>query len=59
MEFNPDRWNNLPEAVKDMPGVWGHILTCDSYSLASLYCLSIIIIAFYMDLMHALVTDLP
>ncbi|CEL63636.1 putative cytochrome P450 311a1 OS=Drosophila melanogaster GN=Cyp311a1 PE=2 SV=1 [Rhizoctonia solani AG-1 IB] len=27
MEFNPDRWNNLPEAVKDMPGVWGHILT--------------------------------
>ncbi|GAB1525648.1 hypothetical protein RhiTH_008811 [Rhizoctonia solani] len=27
MEFNPDRWNSTPEAVKDMPGVWGHILT--------------------------------
>nr|QDJ74243.1 cytochrome P450-3 [Thanatephorus cucumeris] len=27
MEFNPDRWNNTREAVKDMPGVWGHILT--------------------------------
>ncbi|KAF8750444.1 cytochrome p450 [Rhizoctonia solani] len=27
MEFNPDRWNSTPKAVKDMPGVWGHILT--------------------------------
>ncbi|KAG8686029.1 hypothetical protein FRC11_009638 [Ceratobasidium sp. 423] len=27
MDFTPDRWDNLPEAVKDMPGVWGHILT--------------------------------
>ncbi|CUA72796.1 Cytochrome P450 72A13 [Arabidopsis thaliana] [Rhizoctonia solani] len=27
MEFNPERWNNRPDAVKDMPGVWGSILT--------------------------------
>ncbi|CAE6439371.1 unnamed protein product [Rhizoctonia solani] len=27
MDFNPDRWSNLPDAVKEMPGVWGHILT--------------------------------
>ncbi|CAE7112068.1 unnamed protein product [Rhizoctonia solani] len=27
MEFNPERWNNLPNAVKEMPGVWGNILT--------------------------------
>ncbi|KIK68810.1 hypothetical protein GYMLUDRAFT_36303 [Collybiopsis luxurians FD-317 M1] len=27
MEFNPDRWDNLPEAVSAIPGVWGHMLT--------------------------------
>ncbi|KAH7338597.1 cytochrome P450 [Rhizoctonia solani] len=27
LEFNPERWNKLPDAVKDMPGVWGYILT--------------------------------
>ncbi|CUA72791.1 Bifunctional P-450/NADPH-P450 reductase [Rhizoctonia solani] len=27
MEFNPERWNNLPDAVKEMPGVWGNVLT--------------------------------
>ncbi|CAE6422736.1 unnamed protein product [Rhizoctonia solani] len=27
MDFNPERWSNLPNAVKDMPGVWGHVLT--------------------------------
>ncbi|CAE6524057.1 unnamed protein product [Rhizoctonia solani] len=27
MEFNPERWDNLPNAVKDMPGVWGNTLT--------------------------------
>ncbi|KAI5116592.1 hypothetical protein M0805_005187 [Coniferiporia weirii] len=26
-EFNPDRWANLPEASKDIPGVWGNMLT--------------------------------
>ncbi|KAG8736241.1 hypothetical protein FRC11_002747, partial [Ceratobasidium sp. 423] len=29
MEFNPERWNNLPDVVKDMPGVWGHVLTIE------------------------------
>ncbi|KAG8768678.1 hypothetical protein FRC12_005437 [Ceratobasidium sp. 428] len=23
----PDRWDNLPEAAKAMPGVWGHLMT--------------------------------
>ncbi|KAB5588790.1 Cytochrome P450 family protein [Ceratobasidium theobromae] len=27
MEFRPERWDNLPHAVKDMPGVWSHIMT--------------------------------
>ncbi|KAG8681346.1 hypothetical protein FRC08_015699 [Ceratobasidium sp. 394] len=27
MEFKPERWDNLPEAAKDMPGVWGHLMT--------------------------------
>ncbi|KAG9090365.1 hypothetical protein FS749_000611 [Ceratobasidium sp. UAMH 11750] len=27
MEFKPERWDNLPPAVKDMPGVWGHLMT--------------------------------
>ncbi|KAG9128434.1 hypothetical protein FRC07_012542 [Ceratobasidium sp. 392] len=27
MEFKPERWDNLPEAVKDMPGVWSHLMT--------------------------------
>ncbi|KAJ1300972.1 hypothetical protein OPQ81_003396 [Rhizoctonia solani] len=26
-EFKPERWDNPPEAVKEMPGVWGHIMT--------------------------------
>ncbi|KAG8745688.1 hypothetical protein FRC11_013005 [Ceratobasidium sp. 423] len=26
-EFKPERWGNLPEAVKEMPGVWGHLMT--------------------------------
>lgn len=24
---SPDRWNNLPETAKHMPGVWGNLLT--------------------------------
>lgn len=24
---SPDRWFNVPEAAKDIPGVWGHMLT--------------------------------
>ncbi|KAF8604786.1 cytochrome P450 [Ceratobasidium sp. AG-I] len=27
MEFRPERWDNLPEAAKGMPGVWNHLLT--------------------------------
>lgn len=27
MEFSPERWDNLPSAVKEMPGVWGHLMT--------------------------------
>ncbi|KAI0744951.1 cytochrome P450 [Earliella scabrosa] len=27
LEFNPDRWDNPPEAIKAIPGVWGHLLT--------------------------------
>ncbi|KAF5386546.1 hypothetical protein D9757_005880 [Collybiopsis confluens] len=26
-EFKPDRWDNLPEAVSTIPGVWSHLLT--------------------------------
>ncbi|KAF8834517.1 cytochrome P450 [Paxillus ammoniavirescens] len=26
-EFKPQRWDDLPEAVSDIPGVWGHTLT--------------------------------
>ncbi|KIK80380.1 hypothetical protein PAXRUDRAFT_833550 [Paxillus rubicundulus Ve08.2h10] len=26
-EFKPERWDNLPKAVSDIPGVWGHLLT--------------------------------
>ncbi|KAG8703083.1 hypothetical protein FRC09_004363 [Ceratobasidium sp. 395] len=26
-EFRPERWDNLPEASKAMPGVWGHLMT--------------------------------
>ena len=26
--FNsPDRWSSLPEAAKDIPGVWGNLMT--------------------------------
>jgi len=27
MEFRPERWDELPEAVKSIPGVWGHLMT--------------------------------
>ncbi|KAG9084063.1 hypothetical protein FRC06_004251, partial [Ceratobasidium sp. 370] len=27
MEFRPERWDNLPPMVKEMPGVWGHLMT--------------------------------
>ncbi|CAK5266338.1 unnamed protein product [Mycena citricolor] len=27
LEFRPDRWNNLPQAVHAIPGVWAHQLT--------------------------------
>ncbi|QRV84537.1 cytochrome P450 family protein [Ceratobasidium sp. AG-Ba] len=30
MEFRPERWDSLPEAVKAMPGVWGHLMTIKS-----------------------------
>ncbi|KAI5118123.1 hypothetical protein M0805_008032 [Coniferiporia weirii] len=26
-EFNPDRWASPPEAAKEMPGVWGNMMT--------------------------------
>ncbi|KAH0835840.1 cytochrome P450 [Lanmaoa asiatica] len=26
-EFKPERWENIPEAVSQIPGVWGHLLT--------------------------------
>ncbi|KAF4615508.1 hypothetical protein D9613_003356 [Agrocybe pediades] len=26
-EFNPDRWDNLPEAVSSIPGVWGNLMS--------------------------------
>ncbi|TBU23441.1 cytochrome P450 [Dichomitus squalens] len=26
-EFKPERWDNLPDAVSSIPGVWGHLLT--------------------------------
>nr|AVZ23853.1 cytochrome P450 [Thanatephorus cucumeris] len=26
-EFKPERWDNLPENAKLMPGVWGHLMT--------------------------------
>ncbi|KAI0668208.1 cytochrome P450 [Trametes maxima] len=26
-EFKPERWENLPEAVSSIPGVWGHMLS--------------------------------
>ncbi|CAE6426980.1 unnamed protein product [Rhizoctonia solani] len=26
-EFKPERWENLPETAKQMPGVWGHLMT--------------------------------
>ncbi|KAF8839261.1 cytochrome P450 [Paxillus ammoniavirescens] len=26
-EFKPERWDNLPEAVSNIPGVWGHLLS--------------------------------
>lgn len=27
LDFKPERWDNLPEAIKDMPGVWSHLMT--------------------------------
>ncbi|KAH9885222.1 cytochrome P450 [Cubamyces lactineus] len=27
LEFRPERWENTPEAVSSIPGVWGHLLT--------------------------------
>ncbi|KAG9077261.1 hypothetical protein FRC06_009007, partial [Ceratobasidium sp. 370] len=27
MEFRPERWDDLPQAAKMMPGVWGHLMT--------------------------------
>ncbi|KAF9219209.1 cytochrome P450 [Gyrodon lividus] len=26
-EFKPERWDNVPEAVSNIPGVWGHLLS--------------------------------
>ncbi|CAE6430693.1 unnamed protein product [Rhizoctonia solani] len=26
-DFKPERWDNLPESVNEMPGVWGHLMT--------------------------------
>ncbi|KAI0364506.1 cytochrome P450 [Pilatotrama ljubarskyi] len=26
-EFRPERWENPPEAISNIPGVWGHLLT--------------------------------
>jgi len=26
-EFKPERWENIPEAVSHIPGVWGHMLS--------------------------------
>ncbi|KAF8750505.1 cytochrome p450 [Rhizoctonia solani] len=27
LDFKPERWDNLPDGVKDMPGVWSHLMT--------------------------------
>jgi len=27
LEFKPERWDNVPEAVSQIPGIWGHMLT--------------------------------
>ncbi|KEP47409.1 cytochrome P450 family protein [Rhizoctonia solani 123E] len=27
LEFKPERWDNLPDVVKDMPGIWSHLMT--------------------------------
>ncbi|CAK5270435.1 unnamed protein product [Mycena citricolor] len=27
LEFKPERWNDLPDAVDSMPGIWGHQMT--------------------------------
>ncbi|KAM5537407.1 hypothetical protein V8D89_008926 [Ganoderma adspersum] len=27
LEFKPERWENPPEAISSIPGVWGHLLT--------------------------------
>ncbi|CCO33054.1 Secologanin synthase Short=SLS [Rhizoctonia solani AG-1 IB] len=35
LDFKPERWNNLPDTVNDMPGVWSHLMTVKAllYSL--------------------------
>ncbi|CAE6439362.1 unnamed protein product [Rhizoctonia solani] len=27
LDFKPERWDNLPETVKNMPGAWSHLMT--------------------------------
>jgi len=27
LEFKPERWENIPEAVSHIPGVWGHLMS--------------------------------
>ncbi|QRW08852.1 cytochrome P450 family protein [Ceratobasidium sp. AG-Ba] len=27
LDFRPERWDDLPPLVKEMPGVWGHLMT--------------------------------
>lgn len=45
MQFSPERWSNLPETVKDVPGVWGNVFTflggarsCIGYRFALVEC---------------------
>lgn len=43
--IRPDRWLNPPETVKDVPGLWGNVLTflggshsCIGYRFALIEC---------------------